>query len=382
MTSLAARVAALPPERFESARWFGSKGEGVRLELVERFDFAPDRALLVCAAGDEHYCLPVVVSTLCEMEPEDSAWCDLASACGVTVGHTSRALGADQSHTSLVLDERVMLKCYRLLAASPGPEVDRVRYLAGHGFRYVPAVDGALSFAGFDVVLCQAYVPDALDAWYQSKLDIADGVVGSWVFELGTVTAEMHRLFRNRDGRPATADEAADWEIAARAQIKAAGEPVVFARAELGRQAAVLGAAQGALVSTGHGDFHVGQVLVRADRVVGLVDFEGEPAASLARRHQLGSPLRDVAGMLGSLDRVARFTCWKSETSDGDANQWSAQARSAFLGAYRAVHDVDATLLRAFEYEKAVYEHVYAATYLPWWSEIANRSLHALLDES
>ena len=109
-----------------------------------------------------------------------------------------------------------------------------------------------------------------------------------------------------------------------------------------------------------HGDLHLGQVLRAGGRWT-LIDFEGEPSRPLAERRAPTSPLRDVAGMLRSLDYAARTA--ERETALV-ADLWLTRARDAFLGAYG---DVDPALLSAFELEKACYEIRYEAAMRPDW---------------
>ncbi|HEX7197339.1 MAG TPA: hypothetical protein VF364_10975, partial [Candidatus Limnocylindria bacterium] len=114
-----------------------------------------------------------------------------------------------------------------------------------------------------------------------------------------------------------------------------------------------------------HGDYHLGQLLARSDGGFSVIDFEGEPARPLEERRQPGSPMRDVAGLLRSLDYAARTA---ERASPGfDAAAWLAEARGAFLGAYGAIGPAEASLLTAFELEKACYEVRYEANNRPDW---------------
>jgi maltokinase len=129
---------------------------------------------------------------------------------------------------------------------------------------------------------------------------------------------------------------------------------------------AVLAEAGGTQVSRIHGDFHLGQLL-RTDGDFAVIDFEGEPARPLAQRREPSSPLRDVAGMLRSLDYAARTVAIRDAGGDG-WEEWLAAARATFLDAYGSPGGHDEELLTAFELEKACYEVGYEANNRPAWT--------------
>ena len=90
-----------------------------------------------------------------------------------------------------------------------------------------------------------------------------------------------------------------------------------------------------------HGDYHLGQVLRSKGDFV-ILDFEGEPARSLAERRTKQSPLKDVAGMLRSFSYAAFSALMKYSSRRPEdfhrlepwAHLWEQSVSSAFLRTY------------------------------------------------
>jgi maltose alpha-D-glucosyltransferase/alpha-amylase len=135
-----------------------------------------------------------------------------------------------------------------------------------------------------------------------------------------------------------------------------------------------------------HGDFHLGQVLLKRNDWV-IADFEGEPARPLAARREKSTPLRDVAGMLRSFTyarAVAMQRCTVESHEDCARWRpvlfaWERATRAAFLQAYEAgVRDSELygdfrearPLIELFELEKALYELRYELRNRPDWAGI------------
>jgi maltose alpha-D-glucosyltransferase/alpha-amylase len=151
-----------------------------------------------------------------------------------------------------------------------------------------------------------------------------------------------------------------------------------------------------------HGDYHLGQVLCsRGDYFI--LDFEGEPARSLAERRATQSPLRDVAGMLRSfsyagyaaLDRFTQQHPNAAHTLEPWAQLWQHAVSTQFLAAWRTTIAQDAAgnpsirqlapppaqadrLLKAFLLEKALYELLYELNNRPGWVRLPLAGILAL----
>ena len=300
---------------------------------------------------------------------------------------SERRLRVEQSNTSVVLGDRLILKLFRLLEPGLNPDLEIGAFLTETGFADTPPMAGGITWhpdggEPAAAAMLQALVPARGDAWAAMLEHLATDPERATraAADIGRVTAAMHDALASRPdhpdfpARPATVDETARWRASAEHQLAQAvtavagrehDRLVALAPAATARFADSFGRATGeATVSRVHGDYHLGQILARADGGYSVIDFEGEPARPLAERRSPGSPLRDVAGLVRSLDYAAR-TAQRDAGLDADA--WLNEARAAFVDGYGGIAPEERGLLEAFELEKACYEVRYEANNRPDW---------------
>ncbi|PYN82746.1 MAG: alpha-amylase, partial [Candidatus Rokuibacteriota bacterium] len=142
-----------------------------------------------------------------------------------------------------------------------------------------------------------------------------------------------------------------------------------------------------------HGDYHLGQVLHTGKDFI-IIDFEGESARPLGVRRLKCSPLRDVAGMLGSfhyaayaalLGQVPGTRPEDVPTLEPWARFWYRAVSAAFLKGYLpAVASVSllpqapaelGILLDAYLLDKAIYAIGYELNNRPEWTQIPLKGL-------
>jgi maltokinase len=317
-------------------------------------------------------------------------------------------VGTEQSNSSVIFDDELILKAFRRLEAGVNPELEMLRFLTEHGFPNIASLGGWYAYAGrpLDATLgiLQRYVADATNGWELALQELAEAperFLGR-LRRLGEVTGAMHGVLASDPGDPAFAPEETSVEslglltATVDEEIQKAFlelgddealEPLA-GRAEEVREQLRLLSRFGTVgrVIRHHGDFHLGQTLWAGGDWV-LIDFEGEPARSLPERRRKRSPLRDVAGMLRSFAYAASAVeiLHGSEAPPG----WEARARDEFIGGYLAT--VDPTLLPAgregvdrliaiFELEKAVYELRYELNNRPEWVRIPVAGIVRLLE--
>ena len=323
----------------------------------------------------------------------------------------ARPVGAEQSNTSIVFDDELILKAFRRLEAGINPELEILRFLTERGFQNVASLGGWYAYSGGPIAptlgILQQFVRGGIDGWQLAldELGSAPDAFLERLRRLGEVTGTMHSTLAADTLDPAFCPELPSVEALALLTASVDEEierlfldlpedderlaPIVGRGEEVREQLRMLthSGSTGKTIRT-HGDYHLGQTLWAEDDWV-IIDFEGEPARSLTERRRKRSPLRDVAGMLRSFAYVsiAASMVHGNEVPDG----WEEQARAQFLSGY--FETVDPTLLPAghvaierllavYELEKAVYELRYELDNRPDWVGIPVAGIQRLIDQA
>jgi maltose alpha-D-glucosyltransferase/alpha-amylase len=298
-----------------------------------------------------------------------------------------------------------MIKLLRRIQPGVHPEAEMTRVLRERGFEHVPPLLGEAVRTGPDgephtLMIVQGFVYNHGDGW-QWTLDMLSRLAaeagkaggdfenyGNFAEMLGTRLAQMHDLLALPSDDPAFAPE-----IMTEAQAQALGVRVCRQLEGFESGQDLLAAVDElALLAIGqqririHGDLHLGQVLVTAGDVM-FIDFEGEPARSLAERRAKDLPLRDVAGVLRSFDYAAaaalRELTQADETVDDEVrllfDRFRDSAVEAFLRGYAGIAgDPRGPLLDLYLIEKAAYEVDYEASNRPDWVDIPRGGLERI----
>jgi len=332
-----------------------------------------------------------------------------------TMRGPGRLLDGEQSNSSLVFGNKLILKLFRLLQPGENPELEVTRALAANGFDGCAAPLGWIEGLGSTLGVLQPYYAGSVEGWklatervarhYQALADSPGGDPGNFTGEaraLGLLTASLHAALG--EALPKVSQGKPDLErLSGRlhSQLNEVAALVPALRRERHSIEAVysqaLEASGGSLrLQRIHGDYHLGQVLRIGQRWI-AVDFEGEPARSLEARRSLASPLQDAAGMLRSFDYAAFRPLHEPDRGRDPVERarlraaalcWVEANREAFLGAYlgRAAEggwlpSHPELLLRAYELDKAVYEVLYEARHRPGWLPIPLGGIYRVLGE-
>ena len=454
-------------ERLPEQRWFGWKDRAINsVEVIDYGivdDGTPPLVLAIVRVhfdgGDALYQLPLLVeedgSTRDAFEDIDRLrffGACLAHGASVKGVHgtfrftgpgldplsppgaiSARTLGAEQTNTSLVLDEQMIVKLFRRVDTGHNPDLELTRVLTEHGFNHTPPHLGELVYEGtigekevqIDLCVAQQFLSDSIEGWSETlkrlhqlydaveDQDVAEdmrflieeraGDLLNLIQDLGEVTASLHVTLSREELDPEIAPESIErhdleeWAQSARSSLQALLDDGVTELQDVAplieeRVAALLEVTEPGLKTRAHADYHLGQVLLTG-RGWMILDFEGEPARTLEERRAKTSPLRDVAGMLRSFNYAATAALFERAEADSEewkrlepwAETWEELARERFVHGYLTRsheghfvprdRDELMVMVDVFEIDKALYEVGYERGHRPEWVRIPLRGI-------
>ncbi|WP_020177737.1 maltose alpha-D-glucosyltransferase [Methylopila sp. M107] len=348
-------------------------------------------------------------------------------------------LSAEQSNSSLIAGDLMMIKVLRKIAPGAHPEAEMGRYLTEQGYGAAALFLGEMVRVAGDgtratLAIIQGYLRNEGDAWTwtlnhltraldeygstgggQMNEDFRFSEFTGFAATLGRRLAELHAVLARPsdnpafDPHPASTSDVEGWKARATGLLDGAVNALrakeswtdlgaaekagsLIARREelvatIGRLA---DAGQGTPMTRIHGDLHLGQILVTQGDAA-FIDFEGEPARPLDERRAKASALRDVAGVLRSFDYAAAMVGRSEQTSahvsgarrEDFLERFRGDAERSFLDAYKATAadaglGVSQELLDMFLIEKAAYEIAYEAANRPAWIDVPLGGLFSL----
>lgn len=423
------------PAYMRRCRWFGGKQQALReVRVVEAFDpgdAAPTRILLIevtfAEGAPASHILPLAIAPPDAGEPgansavarfaDDAVLWDalylpserarilsLIDGGGIwksgssrltgmrreaTGDGPSRLLGGEQSNSSVVFDDRLILKFFRRYEDGAHPDADILRALATTGFSNVPSYLGEIRLQRGRregvAALLTGFVPNQGDGWtfaldslgrfFERVLEVpsdadpraaAPEVLGGnfpeRMRQLGERTGELHRALESLT-QPDFAPEpftglyrrslyqslrglAKRTELDLRRRLGTLEETVrVEAEdylSQCGRVEEFYRQLPARRIPASkiriHGDYHLGQVL-NTGRDFVILDFEGEPRRSLGERLLKRSALVDVAGMIRSFDYAVQAAAEVQRKEDRPRLEpwlalWRDHVTRAFLDGY------------------------------------------------
>jgi len=304
-----------------------------------------------------------------------------------------RYLSAEQSNSSVVVADRLVLKLIRRVNPGIHPELEMSGYLTAAGFANISPLLAWVSRVderdeAHLLMIAQGYLSNQGDAWAWTQNTLERAIrdemeptsadpeahtnalaeLNGFAALLGQRLGEMHLLLAAPSNDAAFQPQASDardsarWSEQINAELAHALDLLVQHRDRLDSDSQVLvddlqqqrdglaqhidnlaHQAQGGLLMRVHGDLHLGQVLVVQGDAY-LIDFEGEPSRPLQERRAKHSPYKDVSGVLRSFDYAAAMILRSASAVDLSeaarqarqrvARQYLHQSRHAFVEAY------------------------------------------------
>jgi maltose alpha-D-glucosyltransferase/alpha-amylase len=289
--------------------------------------------------------------------------------------HPSVLSDADQSNTSIIYGNDLIMKIFRKTYAGENPDVEISQYLAGKGFIHTPAYLGQAKIyhhkESYPSAMMQQYISESTDAFpffhehamryvnLDTDLMEATGDYLHFLTErLGERTAQMHlclassRGMKDFDAEPFTPYYRRSLYAGARNMLRYSMDMLedhqkafsglrshpaahVLQSEELiiSLMQRIVDTRQDIIRCRIHGDYHLGQILVTGKDIM-IIDFEGEPAVAFGQRRMKKSPLKDIAGMIRSFHYAVRSKEPYNPHEQIRADAWVRRHTETFVNAY------------------------------------------------
>jgi len=309
----------------------------------------------------------------------------------IEFGGPVRAIDTEQSNTTALVGNQVVVKLFRRIEPGINPEIEVGRFLTDVSqFPNAPALLGSVELVEESkrstLAVVHAFVENQGEAWtvtsayldrfVEEQLLLAtDDAVQSdeltayqrLMALIGHRLGQMQIALAGRDDieafspEPITSEDSASWigqmtRRAKRVHTTLARRRTALAEADRALAEDVLERAAGletrlrgllpdsieGLKIRHHGDFHLGQVLIAKDDAY-IIDFEGEPRRSIGDRRRKAPAARDVAGLVRSIDystTAAHVRALKSAPDEHGKiaralDVWRERSAATFVAAYR-----------------------------------------------
>lgn len=325
------------------------------------------------------------------------------------LSHTEvRKITAEQSNTSIVIGNKLILKIYRKIIDAENPDYKiPVLLWQKTGFRQTPMPVGKAELDlkdRFLIATLSHYLQGSTDGWsrftrllqdiLRNNASMRDSLLVEDAALLGSLTGNMHsalKVISPKDdlsfhdysrkmllpGIQANLDDISHIYPMRRGlhdQARMKIEHLITSGPEyLERFNEIADKFQDQSLMVVHGDYHLGQVLFQ-EKSYYVIDFEGEPMRNASGKFILALPYKDIAGMIRSFDYALAYSL-KAANKNVPLEfriSWLDQMKRQFLQSYIEKTNVviDSKMLDLFLAEKAIYELKYELNNRLDWVDI------------
>ncbi len=351
-----------------------------------------------------------------------------------------KPINTEQSNSSVVIGDKFIYKSFRKLSEGENPDYSACSYLKCEcSFQWVPEPVAKLSIESggkvYHAGTLTRFIPNTCDGFSMAKM-MVESILGHHASGehnvasrleksllehmeiLGNATAGMHNCFsrytKNHEfaPEPITWHDTKKWSSdflwildSAMKAIEAYGKHLTggnsdFAEQLLRKRDSIHSFAEPLerLVSLNiyktriHGDYHLGQTLLSEGNFY-VIDFEGEPMRPIDYRKSKFMPMKDLGGMVRSIDYAVEIAASSLENKSGPGTHAQSLKNNLvqkLLDSYFRSYAPESpylpqdlpmrnSVLRFFVAEKALYEVLYEIRNRPSFSWVPMSALNALL---